>query len=122
MTTTDELEQSIRSHIAQAGANEMQIYLFQQGIVERREEQEKIEGRYILGGLEGANEKQRLAWLVARLIEDERYQTLSRANRHASEVVARRERELRVTDRLRRLEMVLLQLHVDRRGEDHGTA
>jgi len=72
--------------------------------------------------MEGANEKQRQAWLLARLTEDERYQSLRQANRHTSAVVAKRERELRVTDRLRRLEMVLLQLHVDRRGVDHGTA
>lgn len=120
--TVDELEQSIRSRIAEAAGNEAQIYQLQRSIVWQREEQEKIEGRYILGGMEGANEKQRQAWLLARLTEDEHYQSLGQANRYASEVVARRERELRVSDRLRRLEMVLLQLHGDRRGEDHGTA
>lgn len=120
--TTNELKQSIQAHIEHASEFEERIYQLQGHIVYLQAAQEHIADRYVLEGVQGSNEKQRQAWLASALAEDEEYQRHRDEERETAELLAASERELWVTDRLRRLEMVLLQLHVDRRGEDHGTA
>lgn len=122
MTTTDELERSIRFRIEQSSQCEAKICELQRHLVYLRGARVGIERRYILEGIQVINEKQRQAWLAAALHEDKEYGDRIGEEQLSAESLATRERELRVTDRLRRLEMVLLQLYVDRRGEDHGTA